>query len=369
MRVLMMVGDPIGTVSGCGLYRIHQPTKMLRAYGHQVTVTDRMPGYLNHRADGLVEVVQIPDLPYDVVVLQRPAAFTLGSTIRHIRAQGIAVVVELDDDLERTDADNAAYRAVHPLFNPAENWQHLKEACRQADLVTVSTAALLRYAPAGRGVVLPNFVPEALTDSVRAFGWTDGLPRVGWSGTMATHPHDFQTTRGGIAAALVKTGAPLHVVGPGEGVREALNLAPEHPMTDTGWLPISQYPDALTAIDVGVVPLDDTQFNAAKSHLKGIEFAGLGIPFVASPTPEYQRLFDEHGIGLLAHRPRDWERLVTELVNDEGMRRDLGGAWRAKVRADLTYEVNGRLWVDAYEKAIRNAAGRGKSGLITVVGR
>lgn len=366
MKVLMMIGDSQDRATGCGLYRIHQPAKQLQALGHQVTVANKMDASLRRLPSGLIEVVEIPPLNYDVVVYQRPTLYTLAQSIEHVKAQGIATVVELDDDLEKVSKANIAYRAIHPMFSQHENWEHLKVGCYHADLVTVSTPALLRYARPGRGVVLPNFVPTSLTQSVRAFGWDDDRPRIGWSGTIKTHPHDLQTTRGGVADALRSGAAGLHIVGEGEGVREALDLPVEIPMTDTGWLPMKDYPDALTAIDIGIVPLEDSEFNAAKSHLKGIEFAALGIPFVASPSPEYQRLHDDHGIGLLAKNRRDWSRHLTALVNDADMRRELGEAWRAKVRETLTYESNGPLWVTAYEKAIEFAAMRGKSGLITV---
>jgi hypothetical protein len=44
----------------------------------------------------------------------------------------------------------------------------------------------------------------------------------------------------------------------------------------------------LNGIHVGLVPLTRGPFNEAKSYLKGLEYAAAGIPFIATPTEEYQ---------------------------------------------------------------------------------
>lgn len=356
----MCSGDRPGAVSGCGLYRILLPAQNLSDLGVDVTVTGSIPGRTRRHPDGLLECYEIrpQDIAdFDVVVFQRPSAYTLATVVEQV-AKHKPVVVELDDDIERVDPQNAAYPNVNPATSLHENWHHLKRACRAADLVTATTPALMRYAPDGRGAVLPNFVPRVLTTAGRMFEWLDRKPRIGWSGQVATHPTDLQTTRGAVGRVLAATGGAFHVVGDPYMVREHLQLSAATASSDSGWVPIGRYPDALTAIDVGIVPLAHSAFNDAKSCLKGLEFAALGIPFVATPTPEYVRLHDEYGIGLLARRPRDWERHLTALINDEGMRRQLGQEWRETVAGNLTYETNGWRWMQAYEQAIRNASTR-----------
>ena len=62
------------------------------------------------------------------------------------------------------------------------------------------------------------------------------------------------------------------------------------------------YTSSVAELGVGLVPLLDSAFNRAKSWLKGLEYAALGVPFVASPTPEYVKLAGL-GAGLLADDP------------------------------------------------------------------
>jgi len=51
----------------------------------------------------------------------------------------------------------------------------------------------------------------------------------------------------------------------------------------------------------------------------------------------------ELGAGLLASTPEEWERHLTNLVNTEGMRSELGDKARA-VAATQTYEEHAERW-------------------------
>ena len=99
----------------------------------------------------------------DVFVLQRPADENVLALIPSIQQAGIAVVVEVDDDLSCLPTTHPAHRILHPKLSPRSNWRNVEQACRIADLVTVSTPALAeRYGKHGRVMVLENCIPERL---------------------------------------------------------------------------------------------------------------------------------------------------------------------------------------------------------------
>ena len=118
-------------------------------------------------------------------------------------------------------------------------------------------------------------------------------------------------------------------------------------------LPIRDYFDALGSIDVGIVPLAPTEFNAAKSPLKGIELAAAGVPFVASPTPEYEWL-SEQGLGAIARTREEWERKLSGLLRDEALRHQLAAAGERIVRERFVLEPNAWRWAKAWEQAREN---------------
>lgn len=373
----------------CALYRLSAPARVLADQGADVHLT-REVAYecafdTNHRP---VALVGEPET--DVVVLQRPLHRWKGDLIDALQRAGVAVVVEIDDDFGAVHPRNAAWPDAHREWmrdaearerglldgTPVETlsrsgrvWRRfagvladesdlwLRRACKAADLVTVTTPALAeRYAPHGRVAVLPNLVPERYLSVTAAP--RDGVT-VGWGGTVATHPDDLDVTGGGVARAVAETGARFEVVGDGEGVQTALGL--EVPPTVAGWVPLRDWPRALARFDVGVVPLADTAFNRSKSALKMLEMAAVGVPSVASPTPDNVRLA-RMGVGMLAADPAHWEQWVRLLVEREGAREDLAGRGR-EVAAGLTYEAHAGRWMDAWAQALdnRRAAAREKA--------
>lgn len=349
----LRVGILFADNAGCGMYRCALPALQARSLGYDVQLLPQIDARV---VNG--EVKGVPPMPYDVLVYQRPMRGKLVDTIPFVQAQGIRVVVELDDDLEATSPANAAYNAVHPKKSPDVNWQHMRRAITMADLVTVSTDSLKQRYGGDKAVVVPNFVPKQLLDQKRPkMERQDGAPlddqlRIGWAGMVAYHPYDLQETSGAVAEVMEATGAAFRVVGDGVAVPGALGLT-RGTFEMTGWVPIHQYPEAVSTIDVGIVPLEDSVFNRGKSWLKGLEMAAVGVPFVASPLPEYRKLHS-YGIGLLAHNRSEWYDLLMRLVKDPGYRSDIAAQGREAVRSvPLTIEGNGHLWVTAWDKATK----------------
>jgi glycosyltransferase involved in cell wall biosynthesis len=109
----------------------------------------------------------------------------------------------------------------------------------------------------------------------------------------------------------------------------------------------------MSQFDIGIAPLDDIVFNHAKSWLKGLEYAALGIPFVASDLPEYVRLEKQHGIGVTApSKSKAWRRRVGDLMSAGEGREALGQAYRTIVASTLTIERNAWRWPEAWQRAI-----------------
>lgn len=343
MRVAVYPADK----GGCGYYRLIWPAEALAHQGADVTVHDPDDGglrgtFLDDPEPRMIDV-ETPDA--DVVILQRPLRADTVTAIGLLQSRGLRVVVEIDDDFRSIHPRNVSWRACHPSHSPARNWRHLEEACRLADMVVVSTPALARrYGGHGRVAVVPNCIPARyLTITAEPH---EGL-RVGWSGSVTTHPTDLQVTRGAVARAI-DGHARMAVVGTGAGVQDALNLL--SPPDATGWLPIDRYPEALATFDVGIVPLDLIPFNEAKSDLKGLEMAAVGVPFVASPTGQYARLIGS-GAGMLADKPKAWFRQLRRLLEVPELRAEMAAAGRA-VAAGRTIEGNTDRWWDAWTSCL-----------------
>lgn len=344
-------------VYGCGKYRLIWPAEALRAQGHDVRVVlpsmrDGIGGDIDSRTNTLTNVRVPADA--DVVVLQRVSFAHMAEAVSQMRAKGIAVVVDMDDDLTAIDPSNPAFWAMRTdgVGRMAHhNYRNAHKACLDASLVTVSTPALLRiYAPHGRGVVIENRIPASYLD----------IPHVdsaviSWPGSIHSHPADLHQL-GPAIQRLVFEGAQYRGVGPdyaempGDGgLRRALGLPEDPPVT--GSVDMEEWPHRLAEIGVGLAPLATTKFNESKSWLKPLEMMACGVPFVAQCYVEYQRLVRQTKVGLLARDPKDWYRQVKKLVQSSTLREETTAAGRIAA-ANMTIEGNAWRWAQAWEHAI-----------------
>jgi glycosyltransferase involved in cell wall biosynthesis len=336
--------------SGCGYYRLIWPAEVLQARGHDVTIVvpKRRDEMLQGKMSGDTMVdVKIPS-DADVIVFQRVTHRHLVQAISLIRKRGIAVVVDMDDDLTCIHPANPAFAALHPRNgNRDHSWENTLRACANATMVTVSTPALIsRYAKRTAGRVLYNMVPERALDVPRIDSAV-----VGWAGSVHSHPTDLQMMGPAIAQHLQHR-RQFKIVGPLAGVHEALGVSRSVEIETTDVVrDIYAWPLAVASIGIGVAPLADSKFNTAKSWLKMAEYAAAGVPCIASPRDEYVRLH-RRGVGLLAKNPTEWRQRINALVASESLRTDLSEAGREVMR-DLTIERNAELWLEPWNDAYK----------------
>ncbi len=310
LRIAVFPDDPWGS----GHYRIIWPAHALLAMGLPISI-GHVSSSRPENESSIVDACR--EIEADVVVLQRPLSKQIADLVLLLQEKGIAVVIDNDDHVATISPLNEYYALARPDLSPSRNWIHLARACQQADFITVSTPALAGppYFNHRRYRVIPNYVPNRILVMGNLETIEYSKPTLGWTGVVATHPHDLEEAREGILAVVPKY-YRLAVVGIGDGLRERLGLS--FPIPSTGWLDTEVYLRATSRLDVGIVPLAQSAFNSAKSWLKGLEFASLGIPFVASPTPSYE-LLHRLGAGLLAATPSDWMRLLRQLVTDHDL--------------------------------------------------
>lgn len=333
----------------CGHYRLIWPGLSAAAELTDYELEIVEPGSRDFRAAlderGNVKDVTIPG-GAAAVILQRPTHRHLMQTVPILRRKGIAVIVDMDDDLMTIHPGNVAHHIMHPnQGDPMHSWLHAAQACRDATLVTTSTPALLdRYAARGNGVALPNCVPERYLDIPHE----DNLD-VTWCGSLHSHPNDLGEVRGAIAN-LVRAGYHYRSIGQGEGVSKVLGL--RDPVESTGSVDLHAWPDEVGRSGVTIAPLADTRFNAAKSWLKPVEAMSLGVPVVMSSRVEYTRLHEMSGLGLLVTKPKEWERHLRHLLGDDVLRKEQTEAGREFVRRHLTIEGNAWRWAETWVAAI-----------------
>lgn len=302
------------------------------------------------RVTGTTVVERLPHVgSAETVILNRPLDPGIAEQIRLWAAEGRRVIVDMDDDFD----------AVVPEHRIAGRYttEHLHAACRAATVVTCSTPALVERYGYGHGVVLRNCVPESYlsvtrrTRTLAAAGHSaPGGTWVGWYGSLGSHPRDPAAVGHGVGDALnPHHDAEFVFAGPPTDAPRLQSIfSLDRPVRELGYQSMIGLIQLISEFDIGIVPLELNPFNEAKSWLKGLEFAAVGVPVIASPTSEYRQM--ARGIRAwgppacwLADTPEAWTRQLRKLVEQPEWCAELatnGREWAAT----WTYEQHADDW-------------------------
>lgn len=336
--------------SGCYWYRLKHPSNAINAAGeHEVVIVEAAdkeshPRMLVDRQPGrppMLKAFEVPEA--DVVVLQRPLRWEHWACIPFMQAEGVRVVVELDDDFENLKPNHAAWRAVQPKFNWECNKEHLKRAIKAADALVVATPALAEvYGQDCAEVrIVPNYLPAWFAEVRKPL---NEPAVVGWSGTVASHPNDLKVM-GNAVSRIVREGlGTFSLVGDSDRVKAQLGIRELH---DWGWKSERDYPLAMGTFDIGIVPLERSAFNNAKSALKVLTNAALGNACVASPTDPILALSDDNVCGI-AHNQVGWYEHLAFLCRNRDAARELGARARETFLKKYTMEQNAWRFAEAW---------------------
>lgn len=347
---------------GCGHHRVIWPAQVLIAAGHDIEIVMPERRSLSVKMNG-DEVIDV-DLPdgVDVMAFQRVTHRAIPQVMKWCAERGIATTIDIDDDLGAVHPNNPAAPMLNLRYNKngrpdrtdnlrdprlTHSWRFLELACRYATVITVATPELAKVYGAHRPThVIPNYLHSSYY----------GLPHqdsdtIGWPASLHSHPNDPQVM-GNAMHDLVRDGADFVVISDPQRVDKAFNLA--LPPRSIAGPPLELWPMTIAqSMGIGIAPLANTKFNRSKSWLKPLEMSAVGIPWVASPRQEYQRLHVlEPNAGLLAANPREWYDHLTALRRDEVMRKEMSDAGR-ELAAGLKLEDNAWRWMEAWDAAYR----------------
>lgn len=295
------------------------------------------------RVLGVPVVRRLPEVrDAAVVILNRPFGHGLAEQVRIWAAEGRRVVIDQDD----------CFDTVHPRHRAYGTYEtesmHL--ACKNATTVIASTPAIAERYGHGHGIVVRNRVPAAYLDNRRSRETDDrgACPLwVVWYGSLGAHPEDPQQVGGALGGPMREAGAEFAFFGPPEEADEISGcLGHDGPVHARGYYSLSGLMANLPECDLGIVPLELSAFNSAKSYLKGLEMAAAGLPVLASPTPEYRRMARE-GACIVAQGPDEWAYWGRMLLGRDRIRAELAEAGKAWATGQ-TYERAADEWRAAW---------------------
>jgi len=247
------------------------------------------------------------------------------------------LVLDVDDWMWAPD-----YAPFKANYTP-EVLARLFDNVRRAHVVTTPTEViadyLLAYNPNVH--VVPNTVPEWLLEHTMP---ERERPTIGYQGSPS-HLRDWTTsTAGGLARFLAEHdewGLHFHGLDP-----DAFRVLGER-VKHTPWSgSIDRYYRSIS-FDVGIGPLRPTPFNRAKSALRAVEYAALGIVAVLPDLEPYRGWVEDGVTGRLVHGYQTLRGVLTEVARDPEERAKMADRAHARA-ADWTTEANIERWINAW---------------------
>lgn len=337
----------IKTITGVSYHRVIKPMELLKTlYPHFYDIH-----YLDvEDKDSLAKLPDLRFYKFDVIYFNTMIGAKEGNpALNYIQGclmKGAKIVMDIDDHF----VYGRSVVVSDKIKN--EHKQRIPEALKTADYVTTTTdeyAGILKeYTP--KVSVFANFadflddqyVPKK-TNLVNAKG--EKIIRIGVTGSVM-HKYDMKILSG-VARALKKNGF-IHrvqfvlagyannkyyyeyeriltnnysIVSPAykKKLLKYANKdvsADNEPYRRIGWMASSEYMAMYNDIDVLLAPLENTEFNRAKSQIKYVEAGAMRTLFVGSNVPSYNRFVTDSVNGFLCENNKDFELILSLIVDN-----------------------------------------------------
>jgi glycosyltransferase involved in cell wall biosynthesis len=231
------------------------------------------------------------------------------------------------------DVDDAVW-----LHDP----QGFEEMAKMADAVVAGNSFLAEHAASisSNVALIPTCVRLDRYEEARRNDRSDGSSCIiGWVGSPSTARY-LETVVEPISRLGTQTHVTLRIVGTGSArLPQFFNVKVEsHPAVP--YDPVR----FVSAFDIGIMPLADTEWERGKCSAKLLEYMAAGIPSVSSAVGENTRIVENGVTGLLATNEGEWIDALRRLALDSELRRRMGQTARERVRQSYSSQVAASLW-------------------------
>lgn len=325
-------------------YRAILPLRELQRRGHAVC----WPG---HPSFEILDAGGVP--PWDLLHLQQSIGNGDLETVLRLRAHGVAVTWDTDDDITAAPKGSATYKELGRKRGMRKLFGRTVEMATAAHLLTTTNEHLAQvYRDAGveHVQVIENYVDPELVARPRARhqGVVIGL--------VASDEHVEDLERLRIADVLGR------ILQAHEGVR-VIALGRDLKLRDHRYLhhhklPLDDVYEIERQFDIGLAPLVDSPMSRARSNVKLKEYAAAGAMWLASPVGPYRGMGEQQG-GLLVD-DGDWFDTLDALIRDHGRRLELAKLAQAWARRQTIVQA-GEQWQAAFRAAVLRARRDGRA--------
>lgn len=112
---------------------------------------------------------------------------------------------------------------------------------------------------------------------------------------------------------------------------------------------LSTINERLMEADIGIAPLEGSLWKSAN---KIATYWAVGLPVVASPCPEYERVISQGENGYIARSPGDWYKFLKELIMNSHLRAELAANGRTCAEREFSIQNVVKRWLRLFERLV-----------------
>jgi len=321
--------------SGVDFARIIQPSKHLNGYADrearfEVDVYDPNEEELHAQPAEWMKIAKSYGIIY-FNYLNNPWGFAAMGAMA--RANGVKLVMDLDDSLWNISPDNPAYEVYKKGGQAIRDFISI---CNEVDYITCTNDYLKHVImnntkkTADKIKVFPNYIDLNLYSHRSPFKDDRQIRLMHFGST--THFIDLADSefRKGIDRIMTEyPNVTVKMIGAFQAdFKNKWGARYETAYGDTDiykWID-GRFREYLDECDILVVPLIDNIYNRCKSPIKFLEASSAKKPGVWQDIRQYQEVVDHGKNGFLAKKASGWYRLIKTLIDDTDKRRKMGEA-------------------------------------------
>ncbi len=280
---------------------------------------------------------------FDIIFICRQALMTRSTYFeKAFRKSRAKLIYDFDDAIWLQSVSDANKR-----------WSWLKDPGKTAALISLADRViagndfLAAYAKRSNDRV--SVIPSTIdTDLYRPKQHSQKAKvMIGWSGSITTVQH-FLLARPALIELKKRFGDRIGI----RLIGEPNFNDPELEAQVIRWKAATEVQD-LEPIDIGLMPLPDTEWARGKCGMKGLQYMGLGIPPVMSPVGVNTSIVTDGVNGFLAATTEEWVEKIGRLIEDADLRARMG----AEARKTVVMHYSVKAWRNEYLRLFEELIG------------
>jgi glycosyltransferase involved in cell wall biosynthesis len=209
--------------------------------------------------------------------------------------------------------------AIYYPSEDSEEFTKTRNMVFYADRVITSSPVLLKWVMKlnTNGVVITSPVD---TDLIRPGTRENQVITIGWIGSEWTSKYLEPLEE---VFKLLQEKYKIHFL----FVGAKNNILPGISKTMINWS-LEKEAELLTQMDIGIMPLNDGEFEKGKGGYKIFQYMSAGIPVIASPVGINSEIVEHGKTGFLCTAMNEWYKCLILLIKDKYLREKMGNLSR-----------------------------------------